>query len=91
MVLLNRGGGRGLSVVSSLLPMGDMGRLCSPSSEKESGMSAEHGLGTAGVVDAVVERARNNKSYEERLLIALVQTALLLKVCLAASFLSIKM
>lgn len=88
MVLLNRGGGRGLSVVSSLLPMGDMGRLCSPSSEKESGMSAEHGLGTAGVVDAVVERAQNNS---ERLLIAPVQTALLLKVCLAASFLSIKM
>lgn len=88
MVLLNRGGGRGLSVVSFLLPMGGMGRLCSPSSEKESGMSAEHGLGTADIVDAVVERARNNF---ERLLIALVQTALLLKVCLAASFLSIKM
>lgn len=51
-------------------------------------MSAEHGLGTAGIVDAVVERAQNNS---ERLLIAPVQTALLLKVCLAASFLSFKM
>lgn len=87
MVLLDRGGARGLPVVSSLLPMADLERLCSPSSEKESGMSAEHGLGRAGIGDVVVERAQNNS---DRLLIAPVRTALLLKVCLAASFLSIK-